>query len=130
MSRVQGKHHQVTCQHNYLIIPQNILLQSPQGVKYCVNCEEAEKVPSAQQCQVNSNQVVNPGLRPDVPKVNLEQVECVLLTKLHAAASVLQETNSTDITIHHCHVITACSEAILAVRKLSATATPPINAHQ
>jgi len=90
-----------------------------------VNCEETEKVSSTQQSQMGSNQAVIPSLRPNIPKVNFEQVECVLLTKLQAAASILQETNSTDIIINHCHVITACSEAILAVRKLT-----PINAHQ
>ena len=105
--------------------PQNILLQSPQGVKYCVNCEETEKEPTSTSQQRQEHLVASDSQSCN-PKVdiNYEQVECVLLTKLQAAVLTLQEANSSEITIHQCHVITACSEAILAIRKLTGADTP------
>ena len=67
---------------------------------------------------IAQNQNINP------LEIDYGQVECVLVTKLQAAVSTLQQTNSSEITIHQCQVITACAEALLALRKLSAADTP------
>ena len=99
------------------------MLQSPQGVKYCVNCEETEKEPTSQPAAGSQEHLVASNQsRSAKVEINYEQVECVLLTKLQTAVLTLQETNSSEMTIHQCHVITACSEAILAIRKLTAAA--------
>ena len=107
----------------------NILLQSPQGVKYCVNCEEIEKEPTGTSSSVSQQRqrhlaASNQSLTHCKVEINYEQVECVLLTKLQAAVMTLQEASSTENTIQQCHVITACSEAILAIKKLTAANTP------
>ena len=103
---------------------QNILLQSPQGVKYCVNCEEIEKdytSVSEPQQTVSQGHLLTPGDNNHLKvEMNYQHAECVLLTKLQDAVSALQESNCVEITIHQCQVIKACSEALMAIRKLAA----------
>lgn len=100
---------------------QNILLQSPQGVKYCVNCEEIEKDPSVVSSEsMSQHRPAQHSTEPcTITDVTFESIENVLLSKLQAAVVTLQETNSSEITIHQCQVIKACSEAVLAVRRLT-----------
>lgn len=90
-----------------------------------MNCEETEKEPTSQPAGSQEHLVASNESRITKVDIDYEQVECVLLTKLQAAVLALQETNSSEMTIHQCHVITACSEAILAVRKLTAAGDTP-----
>lgn len=88
-----------------------------------MNCEEIEKdytsnTSASQQATVLA--AANPSFKPDI---NFQHVESVLLTKLQAAVSTLEETNSIETTVHQCQVIKACSEALLAIRQLT-TDTP------
>lgn len=106
----------------------NILLQSPQGVKYCVNCEEIEKdqtrpsEPITQPPEHTEHFNVTADINhPTACRVNVDykSIENVLLAKLQAAVMALQETNSTEVIIQQCQVIKACSEAVMAVRRLT-----------
>ena len=104
---------------------QNILLQSPQGVKYCVNCEEIEKETSAppSSSRAQQQELLVAGSPSCKVAVDYQQVQCVLLTKLQSAVSMVQETNMTEVVIQQCHVIKACAEAIVAIRALKDTPT-------
>ena len=88
-----------------------------------MNCEEIEKEPSVSSESISHPpqhfSAVTQNIKPCTININYENIENVLLSKLQAAVISLQETNSTEITIHQCQVIKACSEAVLAVRRLA-----------
>jgi len=89
-----------------------------------VNCEEIEKdspgnVSQPATAPPQEHFLTASTNTPPGTEINYQHVESILLTKLQGAVSVLQETSSTDITIHQCQVIKACSEALLAIRKLT-----------
>jgi len=131
--------------------PQNILLQSPQGLKYCVNCEEIENdktypsncavqqqfpkpqtVPSPQAESVSLDKLQtavtslheNSSVQQKFPKpltVPSLQAESVLLAKLQTAVTSLHESSSVENSILQCQLIKAAADALLAVRRLSDT---------
>lgn len=86
-----------------------------------MNCEEIEKDPtSLSVSQPPQGHFITPTNHPSSRiEINYEQVKCILLAKLQAAVTTLQETNSTEIIIHQCQLIKACAEALLAVSRLT-----------